>query len=93
MLMHSRDTGTSLSSPQDLRSLLAPGEHIAGVRIVADVEGCIEIEREGAFVILLWPAVWQQPGRLAPHLSRARSGGHGLLLFDVFKAPVLISCS
>jgi HD-GYP domain-containing protein (c-di-GMP phosphodiesterase class II) len=81
MLMHSRDTGTSLSSPQDLRGLLESGEHLPGTRIVADAEGYLEIEHEGAILALLWPGVWQIPGRLAPHLMRARSGNYGLLLF------------
>ncbi|HWN71572.1 MAG TPA: HD domain-containing phosphohydrolase [Haliangium sp.] len=79
-----------MSSPQDLRRLLESDEHLAsvgsargirGVRIVADAEDYIEIEHEGAILALLWPGVWQEPGRLAPHLVRARSGNYGLLLF------------
>jgi HD-GYP domain-containing protein (c-di-GMP phosphodiesterase class II) len=86
-LTHSRDTGASLSSPQDLRALLESDDHLAsvrgvrGVRIVAQGEDYIEIEREGAILALLWPGVWQEPGRLAPHLVRARSGNYGLMLF------------
>jgi HD-GYP domain-containing protein (c-di-GMP phosphodiesterase class II) len=43
-------------------------------------EHTLEIERDGAFLTLLWPAAWQGAGKLASHLVRARSGNYGLVL-------------
>jgi HD-GYP domain-containing protein (c-di-GMP phosphodiesterase class II) len=43
-------------------------------------EACLEITRESATLVLVWPEVWRDPERLAPHLSRARTGAFALVV-------------
>ncbi|HWM87125.1 MAG TPA: hypothetical protein VNO33_14835, partial [Kofleriaceae bacterium] len=42
--------------------------------------GYLELARGPVIVILAWPEVWRDPARLAPHLTRARSGNYTLIL-------------
>lgn len=51
-------------------------------------EGWVELETKAALtrakapllVVLAWPAVWRDPAKAQPHLTRARSGNYGLML-------------
>jgi HD-GYP domain-containing protein (c-di-GMP phosphodiesterase class II) len=40
----------------------------------------IEVLRDGAILVLVWPSLWQDDERLEPHLVRSRSGNYGLML-------------
>jgi HD-GYP domain-containing protein (c-di-GMP phosphodiesterase class II) len=42
--------------------------------------GFLEVEIGKAVLVLCWPEVWRHRGRLAPHLTRARSGTFPLVL-------------
>jgi HD-GYP domain-containing protein (c-di-GMP phosphodiesterase class II) len=43
-------------------------------------DGYLEILRTPVTVVLAWPELWRDADRLAPHLTRARSGNYSLLL-------------
>ena len=43
-------------------------------------DGYVELMRGPVAVVLAWPDLWTDPARIAPHLTRARSGNYSLLL-------------
>jgi HD-GYP domain-containing protein (c-di-GMP phosphodiesterase class II) len=51
-------------------------------------DGWVELEAAGIFerapapvlLVLVWPSLWRDPARVAPHLTRARSGNYAMLI-------------
>jgi HD-GYP domain-containing protein (c-di-GMP phosphodiesterase class II) len=43
-------------------------------------DGFLEIQRGAAVLVLCWPGTWLEASRLAPHMTRARSGTYSLVL-------------
>jgi HD-GYP domain-containing protein (c-di-GMP phosphodiesterase class II) len=75
-----------VASPDDLVGAVAHDRRMEGYRVRRQGDGWIELEVMAqrapmpVFLVFAWPAVWEDPGRLQPHLVRARSGNYGLIL-------------
>jgi HD-GYP domain-containing protein (c-di-GMP phosphodiesterase class II) len=69
-----------LTSVDDVVGALASDERLAGWSVRTRSAGFLEIERDGAILVLAWPELWRDRPRLSPHLVRARSGNYQLLL-------------
>ncbi|WP_428262909.1 HD domain-containing phosphohydrolase [Haliangium sp.] len=73
--------GADVTSVDDMRRLLAGDARLGGWRVIDRSVDYLEIEQREVFLVLLWPALWQRPEALEPHLVRARSGNYGIVLF------------
>ena len=60
--------------------MLAADARFARWRIRGQGADWIEVTRDSEILVLVWPSLWTDRDRLAPHLVRARSGNYGLLL-------------
>jgi HD-GYP domain-containing protein (c-di-GMP phosphodiesterase class II) len=79
----------TLRTADDLVSAIARDSRLGGCTVRHQEPGWIEVEVTGmsrargdgaVILVLVWPEVWRDPARLAPHLVRARSGNYGLLV-------------
>jgi HD-GYP domain-containing protein (c-di-GMP phosphodiesterase class II) len=70
----------SIERRDQVAAALAGDARLADWRVQADEDGYLELARGPVIVILAWPELWRDRGRLAPHLVRARSGNYTLLL-------------
>ena len=77
---------TIVAGPDDLVSAVSRDRRMVGYRVRRQGDGWIELEvlaqraRMPVLLVLAWPAVWQDPDQLRPHLVRARSGNYGLII-------------
>jgi HD-GYP domain-containing protein (c-di-GMP phosphodiesterase class II) len=75
-----------VASLDDLVDAVARDQRMRAYRVRYQGDGWIELEmiaqppRMPPLLVLVWPAVWQNPDQLRPHLVRARSGNYGLIM-------------
>jgi HD-GYP domain-containing protein (c-di-GMP phosphodiesterase class II) len=69
-----------LSSVDDVVKAFESDPRLGDWSVEVRGEGYLEIRRSPVIAILAWPEVWREPGRLRPHLVRARSGNYSLIL-------------
>jgi HD-GYP domain-containing protein (c-di-GMP phosphodiesterase class II) len=70
-----------VASAADVARLIRTDPRLAHWAMVDRGVDYLEIEHGSAFLVLIWPTRWLQPGELDLHLIRSRSGNYHLLLF------------
>jgi HD-GYP domain-containing protein (c-di-GMP phosphodiesterase class II) len=85
-------SGASIETREQIVSALAADPRLASWAVDAGEPGYLELLRDKVIVILAWPEIWRDRARLAPHLTRARSGNYTLVLIgradELAEAPV-----
>ncbi len=77
---------TVVASPDDLVGAVSRDRQMAAYRVRRQGDGWVELEvvaqraRMPVMLVVAWPEVWKDAGRLQPHLVRARSGNYGLIV-------------
>src|SRR5207249_8871082 len=79
--------GSALSTHEDIVAAVTHDERLAAWTVRRQGDGFLELEvgrlsrNKGPIIaVLVWPQVWRDAVRFAPHLVRARSGNYSLLL-------------
>jgi HD-GYP domain-containing protein (c-di-GMP phosphodiesterase class II) len=70
----------SIESREQVLSALAADPRLGDWSVESGEPGFLELALGPVILILAWPEVWQDSGRLAPHLTRARCGNYTLVL-------------
>ena len=82
----------SIESREQVVAALAADARLAGWKVQGGDDGYVELARDPVIVVLAWPALWRDRARLAPQLTRARSGNYALVLVgraeELAEAPV-----
>lgn len=71
----------SAASSDHVAELIRSHPRLVGWRFETELPGYLELSCDLAYLVLLWPERWGDPGELEAHVLRARSGGFGLVLF------------
>ncbi len=77
-----------MSSQDDVARVIESDPRFAAWSVRRQGDGWLELETAGPFeraggpvlLVLAWPSLWRDAARLAPHLTRARSGNYAMLV-------------
>ncbi|HUQ06428.1 MAG TPA: HD domain-containing phosphohydrolase [Kofleriaceae bacterium] len=79
---------TLLTSQDDVVRVIEHDPRFTAWSVRRHGDGWVELETAGLFerapapvlLVLAWPSLWRDQARLAPHLTRARSGNYAMLI-------------
>ena len=72
--------GALLETREQLLSALGSDPRLAEWTSRGEGAGYVELTRGPVVVVLAWPEIWRDGALVEPHLTRARSGNHTLIL-------------
>lgn len=77
----SLDETRAVHTVVEVAHMVRADERFSSWSVVERKDDYLELERDGAFLVLVWPEQWHGRDALDAHLLRARSGNHCLVLF------------
>ncbi len=69
-----------LNRVDDVARVISEDERFSDWSVHAREDGYLEIVNGEVFQVLVWPELWRDPTRFAPHMTRARTGNYALFL-------------